>query len=39
MARSYRHDAWAALKGLPGKQPNTHHQYVELIETLKAGAG
>lgn len=33
----YKHDAWAALRSMP--QENARQQYVELVESLKAGTG
>lgn len=36
MVGRYKHDAWAALKGL--SEDAAKQQYVELVESLKAGA-
>jgi acyl-CoA-binding protein len=36
MVGRYKHDAWASLKGTPAD--TAKHQYVELVESLKAGA-
>ena len=36
MVGRYKHDAWVALKGTPAD--TAKHQYVELVESLKAGA-
>jgi acyl-CoA-binding protein len=33
----YKHDAWAALQGM--SQDSARQQYVELVESLKQGAG